>query len=676
MFDTRIPRLSAAAVLTTGAIALAAPGLAGGAAGALMLWVVPGAAMALLVSPRLGRLDLLLAALAFSPVLTALGSALVLLAGGGGEDAGRIMVVVSAAAGAIGFLRARPTDQGAERGPLVTVGIGIVLLCALTGVLPQLVEWWRIRSDAWFHAAVIAEMRDYGVPPMDPYFAGIKLQYMWLYHVLVDVESTALGLDVFRTMALVNVRALAGLVLAVFLLGRELSGRWDRAAGSALMVPLGLNAMFWFFLPVKLGRALVGEVRGLEEVTRQLNLTPFDFSTVIGFMRIYNNPEFYLDKYLVMTAFSLGLTLMVVCWLGAVRFVARGDRYALLVVFTGMLGAIAFHSLVAFVVLASFGGAMIIGWIRKDREMSTAALRITLASVAACVVMSPYIYSVMHAKHGGHLIPVSITLGKTVAMLLSATSAFVLIYPFQRAFISRADAPAVFFRAAALSLVVFCLLLRLPQSNAYDKPGYFVWLPFAIIAGWTLADLWQRRSRSVRDAVVAWMLAFFLLVPVNALALAACYVMQTPEEITASDHRLALWATDATARDAVFIDRDMELALLVLGPRRYYFGRSAYAVHWGYEREHMAVRFHVRRSLLGGALDARVLETLGDFPAPLYVIDRGDAVCGERPDLFEQAYADESLTVWRVRRDACREAAAGAPAGPDDMDALIGEAGL
>ena len=676
MSDTRFPLLIALATIAAGAVAFASPGGIGAPFGAVIVWLVPGAALAALVSPRLGRLDLLLAALVFSPVLVALAAALILLAGGSGESAARITIAGFSVAGAIAALRVRPASDGAGRGPLITLGVGIALLCILTGLLPQLVEWWRIRSDAWFHAAVIAEVRDYGIPPMDPYFAGLPLQYMWLYHVLVDLESTVIGLDVFRTMGLVNIRALAGLVLGVFLLGRELSGRWDRAAGSALMVPLGLNAMFWFLLPVKLARAFVGEVHGFEEVARQLRLTPFDFETVVGFMRIYNNPEFYMDKYLVMTAFSLGLTLMAVCWLGAVRYTSRGDRYGLVIVFVSMLGTIAFHSLVAFVVLASFGGALAIGWLRRDRPLTTASLRVTATALLACAVMSPYIYSVMHAKHGGHLIPVSITLGKTVAMLLSATSAFVLLYPFQRQFFQRRDTTATFFMAGTLALVAFCLLLRLPQSNAYDKPGYFVWLPFAVVAGWTLADLWQRRSRSTRDALIAWGLAFFMLVPVNALALTACYVMATPEEITASDRKLAAWAAAETSRDAVFIDHDMEVALLVLGPRRYYFGRVSYAVHWGYDRSDMAMRFHVRRSVLGGRLDARVLEVLGGFPSTLYIVDRGDAVCARYPELFEAVYEGDELTVWRVRRDACRRAAATAPPGPRDMDALIGEAGL
>lgn len=676
MSDTRFPRLIAAAIAASGALALASPGGIGAPFGTAILWLAPGAALALLVSPRIGRLDLLLCALVLSPVLVALCGALVLLAGGGSATAAGIVIAVATVLGAIASLGARPTREDTGRGPLIALGAAIALLCILTGLLPQLVEWWRIRSDAWFHAAVIAEIRDFGIPPMDPYFAGVPLQYMWLYHVLVDIESTVSGLDVFRTMGVVNVRALAGLILGVFLLGRELSGRWDRAAGSALMVPLGLNAMFWFFVPVKLARAFVGEVRGLEEVARQLRLEPFDFSTVVGFMRTYNNPEFYMDKYLVMTAFSLGLTLMAVCWLGAVRFAARGDRYSLVVVFTSMLGAVAFHSLVAFVVLASFGGALLIGWARRDRALSAAALRITAAAAAACIVMSPYIYSVMHAKHSGHLLPVSISAGKTIAMLLSATSAFVLLYPFQREFLARRDTAATFFMAGAISLVLFCFLLRLPQSNTYDKPGYFVWFPFAVVAGWTLADLWARRARSSRDTVIAWGLAFFMLVPVNALALAACYGMTPPEELSTSDRALARWAASETPRDAVFIDRDMELAVLVLGPRRTWFGRQAYAVHWGYDRAEMAVRFHVRRSLLGGVLDATVLETLGDFPAPLYMVDRGEAVCAQHPDLFEAVHTGDGVTIWRVLRDACRSAAAGAPAGPADMDALIDEAGL
>ena len=63
---------------------------------------------------------------------------------------------------------------------MIDHGIGIHTVRLRTEVGDQAVakHGMRYRSDAWFHAAVIAQIGDYGIPPEDPYFAGLALQWM------------------------------------------------------------------------------------------------------------------------------------------------------------------------------------------------------------------------------------------------------------------------------------------------------------------------------------------------------------------------------------------------------------------------------------------------------------------------------------------------------------------
>ena len=673
MHHLRHSHIVAFASAASAAVALAFLGTpVGGACAWVLLTLVPGAACAIAVRRDLRVTDLVLSAIAFSPVFLALSGGIAMLAGAGAVTAVRSTVILAGAMGIAGAMVAHPRAHPVNRGPLRFLLASAIILVLVTGLLPQLVEWWRLRYDAWFHFAVVAEVRDFGVPPQDPYFAGMPLQYMWLYHVLVVVLSGATGIDPFRTMALINVQALLALMGGACLLGRSLSGRWDRGAASSVMLPLGLNAFFFLLGPLKIVRALVGEVRDIGQIPSLMSLSPPSYEKATAFAGIWQNPEFYLDKFMVLTAFGIGLSLMATFWYGVAEYQKERRRESLFVVFASMVGMLAFHSLVGFMSMLALAGGVAALLLLRSRiadggtGSGGTAPAIALLAVAAlgCLVMSPYIFNVMHAKDSTRAFPIDITLGKTAAMLLSAVGGVVLLY-WQKAFFRRRDAQALLFVLSSIALVVLAAVVRLPASNMYDKPGYFVWFPVAVIAGWTLADLWARRHESPRARLRATAVAFVFLVPVNALVLVSCYLYDTPEVVSAQDRDLTQWALDNTPRDAVFIDGDEQVSMLVTGPRRYYFGLESYARHWSYDRHEMARRFHVRRSLLTGApMDGTTIGALGRFPSPLYVIARD---VGTRVDpavrflgaYFEAVlYTPSGLRVFRVRRGQCKKAAA------------------
>jgi hypothetical protein len=199
------------------------------------------------------------------------------------------------------------------------------------------------------------------------------------------------------------------------------------------------------------------------------------------------------------------------------------------------------------------------------------------------------------------------------------------------------------------------------------------------LAGLGVADsLLLRRGRSRVALATAWVLMF--LAPVNVLAFVGCF--RTPNEVMVTDAEASLsaWAQAHTERDAVFIDDDELVFLLVTGPRRYYWGRWAYAQQWGYPRAHMAQRYHAVRSVYGGTpLDAVALDALASVRQPLYVIARpghgyGGSTVLDTP-LFRLVYDADDLSVYRVDREACQAAAATAIPGPTTEE-LIRESGL
>jgi hypothetical protein len=650
----------------------------------LGLMAAPGAILYLLAERRRPTvLEFLLAALVASPLLVTLAGMAGLAAGAAPGTIARAIAVASLLAlGAVAAARHPPLGIAPRREWMVLLALtGVAVL--LTAFLPATREWWRIRSDAWFHAAVVAQIDRYGIPPEDPYFAGLPLQYMWFYHVLVLVLARGLDADPFRVMALVNVQALVVLAFAAHHLAGVFRDRVAHRAWATAMLLFAFNAAFWVLLPVKLARVMIGDVRGMEEVRRTFQLFPLTYDRACGFMHIYYNQEFFLDKFMVATAFGFALACMATGWYAATAWM-RERRPSLLVLLAVSLGGmLGFHSLVGFVMLVGiFGGCILLFFARRGAAgyRMRDSLLLLGVSLACFLATTPYLYQVMHMKEREQVIPLSVSLHKTAGIFIS--SAFVLALCLRargRALLGEATAAMRFFGFAALSVTLFCLLIKLPGPNTYDKLGYFVFIPMAVAAGLALADELERRSARARTVALAWTLAF--LVPVNLIAFASCFLTPDAQAFTTEEARLSDWIRDHTGRDALMIDDHDRVVFLVTAPRRYFWGNWAYAQQWGYPRLEMSRRLHAQRALYSGdPLDATALEVLGAVQEPLYAVVRpehrtaGSAVT-TRPDLFPPVHEDGGYGIVRIDTAACRAAATAAPAGPTG-EKLIQESGL
>ena len=664
------------------ALALAGqPGSIARVAGWFWLMLAPGFAAYRLFRGG-DRVGAALSALLLSPVILSVSAILLILAGFTPHVVSMATVLAALLAVAVVTVRSGARMRVPATRELVALAALLLVVAVLTAWLPLTREWWRVRSDAWFHAAVVAQIRDFGLPAEDPYFIGMPLQYMWFYHVMVLTLADTLRLDAFRVMALVNVQALAGLGCAAYALaGVFRDGLAHRLTATATLL-LGFNGAFWILLPVKGVKAMIGDVTGGDELARTFALTPFTYNTACGFMNIYYNQEFFLDKFMVATAFGFALAFMTAGWFAAVDYLATRRASSLLILALALIGMLGFHSLVGFVMLVGiFGGAALVYLLRRTPEPFPFRSFVVLLGVSlACFLLTtPYLYQVMHMKEREQVIPIDFSLGKTAGIFIS--SALVLFMALRRRVLfGDHSAAARMFLFGTVAITAFCLSIKLPGPNTYDKLGYFVFIPLSILAGFAIADsILSRRGRARVLSATAWVLLFFA--PVNGLAIAACFNTPDLTAVTAPEARLAGWVREHTDREAVFIDDHDQVFLLVTGPRRYYWGWLAYAQQWGYPREEMARRYHVRRSLYAPApLDAAVLESLAEVPEPLYVVVRPEhraagAAVVSSPVLFDLVYDDGDMALYRVNPAACRAAMSAAPPA-GSLEELIRESGL
>ncbi len=625
-----------------------------------LLMVLPGTCLFRLVdSGRQSLLEALLAGLIASPVIATLVAIAALLAGGSPSTAVTANAILSLGlAGAVVLARRPSPERPAQREALVLFGF-IAALLLLTATLPFTREWWRIRSDAWFHAAVVAQIRDFGLPPEDPYFVGLPLQYMWFYHALVLSLSDALRVGSFWVMALVNTHAVVALVLASYQFAAVLRTSFRHRLVAAATLVLAFNAAFWVFLPVKLVKAFMGEVRGMEEVARTFDLTPLHYNTAYGFMNIYFNQEFFLDKFMVATAFGLALAFMASGWAGAIDYLQRGRRFSLALVALSVVGMLGFHSLVGFVFLVGVvGGAVLLHLTRSrvDGYRTRAAVTLVATSVLCFLAMTPYLYQVMHAKESEQVFPLDFSFAKIVGIFIS--SAFVIVVSLRaRSFWRDRSVGARFLAFSAAAVTAFCCSIALPGPNTYDKLGYFVFIPFSIMAGFAIAESVERAPERRRLAVAAgWVVLFFL--PVNAIAFVSSFGTPDAVEVAPAEERLSEWVRANTPRNAIFIDDHDRAPLLVTGPRRYYWGNLAYSEQWGYPKSEMSRRRHAVEALYSDAapIDRDALDALASLEEPLFVVVRpehaGRAVT-RHPELFASVFTDPEISLVQVDRNAC-----------------------
>ncbi len=628
----------------------------------VLLMVVPGACLLRLVdAEKRNALELLLAGFVCSPVLTALVGIAAMFATQSARAASLSAFVVAAVLlAASTFLRRSPIPRPARR-EVLALFIFVAALLLLTATLPFTREWWRIRSDAWFHAAVVAQIRDFGMPPQDPYFLGMPLQYMWFYHALLLTLSQALRVDSFWAMALVNAHAVVALVLAGTYFASVLHTRFLHRFTAMATLVLAFNAAFWIFLPVKLVKAFIGDVRGGEEIARTFALTPLHYDRAYGFMNIYFNQEFFLDKFMVATAFGIALVFMTAGWGAAIDHLRTGSRFSLALLALSIVGMLGFHSLVGFVFLfGTVGGVVLLHLVRghTDDYRPRAALALALTSVLCFLAMTPYLYQVMHAKEREQVFPLDFSFPKIAGILISSALVIAVALHARTAWRERAASWRFLALSAAL-VTAFCFSISLPGPNTYDKLGYFVFIPFAVMAGLAIADSIAARAGRTRVLVAAaWVLLFF--VPVNAIAFVSCFGTPDAVEVTPAETRLSEWVRTNTPRNAVFIDDHDRVPLLVTGPRRYYWGTLAYADQWGYPKSEMTRRKRVVEALYSRAdIDPGVLDAMRALDEPLYVVVRPEhAGCAvtEYPEWFETVFEDREIALRRFTKQGTTDA--------------------
>jgi len=564
---------------------------------------------------RVGTSARLGAALALSPGLGGAFLTPLLLLHLSLVQAGAALVAVSAAVALVGLLRARksPPADPEERATWWFA----LLVVAGVAAFPLLGEWWRIYSDAWTHAGIVRAVVVHGVPPLDPGFAGARLQYAWIYHAFAAAAQAVTGVDVYAFLSLLEACALAGLILVA----GSAAARADRksVAWTLALLVFGLNALFPLFLPIELVRAFTGQVRGWAEVRRIFALLPLDTERTGVFLRSLGGQTFFLDKYTVVTPFALALACTVAWWAAFRRWCDDGRPIELALAALTTLAAGLMHPVAGLDLGATAGlvGLLALAWPRGPRR--DRALPWFAATLTGLVPVALYTATILGGKGGTHReLPVDLAPLKYLGYGTNLALALAFALPALRRVRNGTGSERTWL-AALLATAAIAACVRLPGPSPFftvDKFVYLVWIPLALTAGPAFAAWMSQRKAWARVALAA-----ALFVPVNGLVFASRLADPHARVRQPWDRPVYAWLRAHTPRDAVLVTPAGDWETAQFAERDQYYSLGHATVQLGYPLAEITARAALVDHLFSrGTLTPAERARLSALGQPVYVV--------------------------------------------------------
>jgi len=569
-----------AALTALAAAGLVAPGWIGQVGAYVWLGVFPGLAAVRLLLPRATAFTRWTLGITLSPLIAALAGWCLSLAGMELQQASRLVGMAGWLLYAGGEARAMAEprqDEGAA--PTDRFLWGWLLACAAFVALPAISsEWIRVRSDTWVHGALVWEILHHGVPPMDPRFIGLQLNYVWFYNLYIAMVTSLRGQDPFVSMVIMNVVDMVALQALLWTVAYTLWQDVRAARGALVLGTLGLNAGMWLLWPLQLVRALNGEVRGLAEVKRILANSHWDSTDVIyqiqaPFAWMVN----FWDKYTLGTPLGYAYLFMLVHWWALGRLWQGASRRWLAVTALSAAGMMLFHSVVGLSVIPVSCGAFALALLARRRlpgapvGRTLAAWGALLVGFAACL---PYLASIASGWDAGrsgmqhHYLQPGWRMPWTLltACLFAAVAAFHALrrHAARRAF-------AIWLGIWSAGMLAFACIVHLPEGNEH-KFVFALFIALALLGGKDFLPALDRLKSRFGGPLVTVAFALVFVLP-QALYLRG-YLLDPGARTApalapaAGEDALYQWMQQHTRTDVVFLDHLSRDLIMVKGQRR------------------------------------------------------------------------------------------------------------
>lgn len=638
-----------------------------------LLGVFPGVALATMLPLERGTLARWTLGLALSPLVAAGAAWALMSAGLPLPAAARIVAVAGLALWLLAELREAQRDgSGVEtREGLRFAWCWSIGAAAVVAVVMFANPFLRVRGDAWVHGGIIWEILERGIPPQDPRFAGLTLNYVWCYNYFIALLAMLRGGDPFALMAISNASSMFATMGLAWLIGRQIWNTPRAAAGSAMLMALGMNAAMWLLWPLRLAKALMGYVRGAAEVSRQYSVAHWNTAEVIydlGALGAYMVS--FLDKMLHGTAINVAYVMMLVYLWAMVRTLGGERGRGLVWGAAAASGMLFFHGVVGLSVIPVTLGALGLAWLLAGRwswlPPRGRVVAFAGATIAGALLAAPYTIAISRAwpasKSGLHYSYLRVD----PIQLLTLSSALAVASWFARRPLRRVAAEQRG-TAAVIALYVACMLLfssivTLPIAS-HTKFVFEAFAGLAVLGGAGFHEeiaAWKRRfGRAGAVAIGAIVLAGTPVLTIRGYLLDRSGATAAETHPAPGEEALYAWMRDDTPKQAVFADVNFRSLIMVKGRRQLLLGDSRGPEAAAFPLDQVLERRAVLADLYGPAdsldRDASLMTRLG---RPAYVLLRAaDAApagppglrLDARPDLFNRVYDRDGFVVYQVR---------------------------
>lgn len=621
----RRPVWLAAGAALVAALGLLLPGPLGHLAAYAAIGWAPGCGAAAWLLPRSRSSTHAWLGIVLSPFVSTVVAWAVMASGGSLVDATRVAVALGPLALASVAMR---RDEGAllesDEPPLDRVGWTVLLgAVVFVGLLPVASEWLRMRSDSWIHAGIVWDIREHGIPPIDPRFAGMRLNYVWFYNLFLAMVTVSMGeRDPFVTMAMMNVADMGALVALTWRLAASYWRTAEAARGAVFMVLLGLNAGAWLLWPLRLLRAAYGEQHGWGEALRLMREVQWD--TYLVQHLVISAPFAWMvnswDKWTLGS--SIGYTYLFVpfhLW-ALLRAWRSGEWGWWALVALSATAMCLFHGVVGLSVLPVTAGSLLLLWIAgaglrgapsRGRSVVGGAM-LALGGLAAL----PYLRSITAGwdPTQSGLAHSYLRVGWEMPWTLVTSCGVAAWFAFQglRRWARAAESGTALLPVWLAGMTAFALVVHLPENNETK----FVWQVFvilAVIAGPSAWE-WVAKPRLGSDRL-RWATGALLVFVAPSVFFFNGMWHDRPERsqpelaeaasLDAAERAFYDWVRTETPNDAVFVDDRSRDHLMVLGRRRLIAGTLYDAARAAFPVDEMARRRAIEADLYGPLADPR-----------------------------------------------------------------------
>lgn len=510
----------------------------------------------------------------------------------------------------------------------------LTTLAALVVIALFLINpWLRWRADGRFHIGVTAEILRGALPPTDPFFAGINLQYPWFFHATLALLKSVSHATASTLLVVSNVTALIGFCGVTWQFARGLGGSALSARLAVLVVLLGMGSLGWIFIPLKVLGAFTGGERGWNSVRPLFELWPPTIPRVMALFELWQDRVFFPREFLVGTAMSFTLGALALHAEAARRAAFGGGIGSFVLTALAAAGVVALHPMMGIPEVAVVVVLAVLLWLWPrvrplDGRLPGARLLAFLAANAAGVALAlPDPRLVIGGQEGEAGFPVALLLSKIVSLLALSVGVGLAAAPWLwRVFRERRPHMARLWLAGyALLMVGFALVVRFPlEAKTIDNPTLLTHWPLALIAGLACGTAWEAAHGLRRRRVRLYLL--LLLVPANALLIAA-YALEPDPRTYRAHEKAALRFIDAKApwNALVFDSQDSDRPGVEI-QRRMYWSHEQYATTHEYPQTEMDARRALRDAIYAvGGPDSATVARLESLPAPVWIVVRAGA---------------------------------------------------